>query len=418
MSMLLIYIVFSIFTFALSDKTLIMIDEIIGLFLVFNIARFSYFTVLTFLNVFTLFQEFYLDVFGITTGMLKTGKEAPNAFFELSICTSIFIIIELFFLCSTNMLAVEKSLYRKELFDTKWSVIFRIVSFFLTLLIFPTIPTFKTNVGHRFDSGILPFSGFAGLTFFLLAISFNNQIKKKYYLFDFFSVFWFIGHAERIEAMGYLCYVLLRYLNKNDTSNLSIWKIIKKFYKLILIVLGSLIFLVWIGLTRGGGENNFKITFLIERLFIQSTACDVAYVFNCTVDLAKNKGLLFGKTYLGHISNLIPFIPNNFDISEVIMKNYYTVGGCPFFGECVANFGIVGVAPLMMMYFYLNSFFLKKDSKFRFLFWVPISMMSFRTAWYGWTSWYTLSFVVAPIIYIIYKCILKKIILPNIILKN
>jgi len=412
--MLFCYFIITVFFFLIANKTLIMLNIFFGLLIVFDLVKISYFTVLSFLNVFTLFQEYYHDVIGIATGMLKTGTEAPNAFYELSFCTSAFLIAEIFFIINTDMIKIEKKLYRKEMFNYKLSIIFRLMSLVITLLIFPSIPTFRTNTGHRFDSGIIPFSGFAGLSFFLLAISFNSKMKKRYYLLDAFCVFWFVGHAERIEAMGYLCYVLLRYFNKMENENLNIGRLIKKYYKIILVILAGLIFMVWIGLVRGGDKVDFEFSFLVQRLFIQSTACDVAYVFNCTVDLSKNGQLLLGKTYLGHISNLVPFFPNNYDISEVIMENYYTVGGCPFFGEIVANFGVIGVIPVMAIYFYFNYIILKTNSKYRFLFWVPISMMAFRTAWYGWTSWYTLSFIVVPILYLLNKYILQHLMIPRI----
>lgn len=366
-------------------------------------AKFSFFSLLTFILVFTLFQEFMLEEYGIATGMLVTGIEAKNYFHELYLCTNIFCIIEYFFMSTTKMIDNEKKFYLMKIDITDfWAMFFSILALVITILIFPSIPTFKSNLINRFNSGILPFSGFAGLVFLLIAITYDYGKKNKYiYYIDIFIVFWFFGHAERVEALGLLSYILLKYINQTANGLQNIFQFIKKYYKLIVISFIVISFLTWLGMTRTNVGNS-KITLggILTKIFVQSTASDVAYIFNCSVDLWKNDNLLNGSTYLSYLSRIAPFIGEFTSSEHAIQQYYYTVGGCPFFAETMMNFGIKGIFPIITMFFAVHAFILKKVTKFRAIFWIPIVIEIFRTAWYGWTGWFRLSIFIVPIIYV------------------
>ncbi|MFR1827795.1 MAG: O-antigen polymerase [Clostridium butyricum] len=375
------------------------------LFLVIlNKAKFSFFSVLTFILLFTLFQEFMLETFNIGTGMLITGTEASNSFLELYLCTNIFCAIEFLFIDGTNIIENEKKMYLTNIFMTDfWAISFTILSLIITILIFPTFPTFKTTLVNRFNSGIIPFSGFAGLVLLLVAITYDSAKKLKFiYIIDFFIVFWFIGHAERVEALGLIVYLILKYLNQNSLGLHSIFQVIKKHYKLGIVCILGVGFLIWIGITRTVEHSqNISLEYLLSRILIQSTASDVAYIFNCSVDLWKNGDLLNGYTYLSYLSELMPF-GANISTSEMVIKEYYfTVGGCPFFAEIIMNFGILGIIPIITLFFSIHYFIVRKANEFKAVFWIPIVIEIFRTAWYGWTGWFTLSFWVTPILYLI-----------------
>lgn len=367
-------------------------------------AKISFFTVLTFILIFTLFQEFMLDVFNISTGMLTTGTEADNAFKELFLCTNIFCLIEYIFMITTNIIENEKKLYLLEITMTDfWAIFFCALSLIITILIFPSMPTFKTTQVNRFNSGFLPFSGFAGLALFLIGITYDSAKKIKIiYAIDFFVVFWFFGHAERVEALGVVVYILLKYLNQNSLELNNIFQILKRHFKLVILVFLLIGFLVWIGLTRSSGHSvDISLSYLLNRIFIQSTASDVAYIFNCSIDLWKNGNLFQGETYLSYLSKIIPFIGEFADPEVAIKQYYFTVGGCPFFAEIIMNFGMKGITPMIALFFSLHAFILKKVNKYRAIFWIPILIEIFRTAWYGWTGWFRLSFFIVPIVYIL-----------------
>lgn len=367
-------------------------------------AKFSFFSVLTFILLFTLFQEFMLEAFNIGTGMLITGREANNSFLELYLCTNIFCVIEFLFIDGTNIIENEKKMYLINISMTDfWAIFFSILSLIMTILIFPTFPTFKTTLVNRFNSGIIPFSGFAGLVLLLVAVTYDSARKLKFiYIIDFFIIFWFVGHAERVEALGLIIYLILKYLNQSSLELNNIFQVIKKHYKLGVICISGVGFLIWIGITRTiEHSQNISLEDLVSKIFIQSTASDVAYIFNCSVDLWTNGNLFNGSTYLSYISELMPF-GLNISTSEMAIKEYYfTVGGCPFFAEIIMNFGILGIIPMITVFFSIHYFILRKANEFKAIFWIPIVIEIFRTAWYGWTGWFTLSFWITPVLYLI-----------------
>lgn len=396
--------ILSIIVYYIGSKIIDFCFILFLLIIIVRKAKISFFSILTFILVFTLFQEFMFDIFRISTGMLLTGLEANNYFNELYLCTNIFCMLEYLFINATNIVENEKKIYLMNISITNfWTMFFSVVSLIITLLIFPSMPTFKTTLINRFNSGILPFSGFAGLVFLLIGITYDSGKKIKFiYIIDFFVVFWFVGHGERVEALGILVYIFLKYLNQNSLGLNNIFQIIKKHFKLVILVFILIGFLIWIGITRSHDyTNDTSVGYILSRIFIQSTASDVAYIFNCSVDLWKNGNLLNGSTYLSYISEFIPFGMNISTSEKAIREYYYTVGGCPFFAEIIMNFGIIGVLPLGTLFLAVYSFILSKVSIFRAIFWIPIVIEIFRTAWYGWTGWFTLSFWVTPVIYLL-----------------
>lgn len=387
-----------------SNSEVLQFSFIIFLFIIIaNKAKLSFFTILTFILIFTLFQEFMLDVFNISTGMLTTGREAENAFKELFLCTNIFCLIEYVFMITTDIIENERKIYLTKIEMTDfWAIFFSFMAFVITLLVFPSIPNFKSNTINRFNSGIIPFSGFAGLALLFIGITYDSAKRFKFiYIIDFFVVFWFIGHAERVEALGLLVFILLKYLNQTSVDLNTIFQFIKKHYRLLLLCFLVVVLLTWIGMTRTIKDTGtVKFIDLFNKIFVQSTASDVAYIFNCSVDLWKNGELFDGSTYLSYLSKLIPIMPSFTTCEMAIQQYYYTVGGCPFFAEIIMNFGINGLIPIITVFFLVYSLILRKVSKFRTIFWIPVVIEIFRTAWYGWTGWFRLSIFIVPVVYI------------------
>ena len=403
---LLLMIVFSVLVYYTSSEIFKFVFILILFLCIFRKAKFSFFSILTFIIIFTLFQEFCLDVFNIGTGMLVTGKEALNHFNELYLCTNIFCIVEYFFIINTNIIENENKIYILEIKMSKfWAIMFSFLALIITILIFPSIPNFKTNLINRFNSGIIPFSGFAGLVFLLIGVTYDSGKKYKIiYFIDAFIIFWFFGHAERVEALGLLVYIFLKYINQNTIGLKNITQILKKNYKIILFSVVMIVFLTWLGMTRTNEHNNaIALNEIFKKVFIQSTASDVAYIFNCSVELANSGRMMEGSTYLSYLSRIIPFIGDFQNSEKAITEYYYTVGGCPYFAEAIMNFGMIGVFPIVTIFFIVHSWILRKISCYRAIFWIPIVIEIFRTAWYGWTGWLRLSIFITPMIYILIK---------------
>lgn len=409
----LLMVVLSIIVYYIGTEIFQFCFIIFLLFIIVRKAKFSFFSVLTFLLVFTLFQEFAMDVFNVGTGMLKTGRESKNHFNELYICTNIFCVVEYLFMSVTKIIENEREFYLLKINISSFlAKILSFMSLIITLLIFPSIPNFKTTTVNRFTSGILPFSGFAGLALLLIGITYDAGKKNKIIYFnDFLIVLWFFGHAERVEALGLIVYLLLKYINQSSEDLKNFLQVIKKHYKLIFLCFLLVVFLVIIGLTRDGksAEDGISLNLILSRIFVQSTASDVAYIFNCSVELFENGNMFNGSTYMSYLSKLLLFFEHSISPEEAIQQYYFTMGGCPFFAEIVMNFGMKGILPMITIFFLVHSLILRKVTMFRAIFWIPIVIEIFRTAWYGWTGWFRMSVYMVPIIYFLINRVNVKI---------
>ncbi len=365
------------------------------------IAKISIFSLFAILINFCLIQE-YAAYVGVEVYGLLGITTVPIYFFEMFICTYVFNIALYMALTNSNCLKNESELFKEKLdVGFGFSIVLSLVAIIITLLIFPTVPSLKSfsNAG-RFNSGIISFSGWSCIPFFFLSVAIINKKANKIVIFiSAFIAIWYVFHGERVDCIGLLALFAIKYFNEHPGKKAIMKEIIGA------LIIG-LVF-VGIGILRNG-VSNLTLSDLFHGLLIQSTACDVTYVFNCAMDLAKKGTLLHGITYLSYLVNCVPFLPDSYSFQSYIHDFYYTAGGGHFFAEPVANFGI-GFACLFSC-FYITALvtIVKKRTKYRYMVYATLCITAFRSAWYGLNYPMTTILYFAPAVLIGYNLMTRK----------
>lgn len=368
-------------------------------------GKYTFFSVLAFIMLFSYIQAVIYKLAGVTSGMLKytgTGKTIPFYFNEMSISFVSFFLCELGFAWFTRMIEYEKSLYSIKIEMTRTSAyILLALSIFLVFAVFPSFPTFRIDLETRRTQGISSVYGFLTLALCLAALTIDASRTYKVLILGYvLIVFWIMGHGERVEVFGFIIYLTLKMLNKYDLQKThGISTSIKKIAVFGIIGIVALLG-TWIGLVRILGMK-VSLSEVIYKLFIQGTCSDVLYVFDCAIDMWKNGNLLHGYTYLDYLLQLIPGAPNTYQSAVVMHSYYFTMGGCLFFAESMMNFGLIGTVIFNIEFFAVMNVLIRKATQLRAYIWVPITIEIFRTAWYGRSGWILAGFIEMPILYFV-----------------
>lgn len=413
-------IVIFLFLFLISIVSLVLANPIIlfvisTILLIFLIkrAKFSYFSVLSFILWYSYLQGVLQKTVGVTGNTLAwAGVKMPFYFNELSIATITYFLIAIFFVYFTDIIKSEKKLYSLKLnLSFSLAAFLGIIAIILILLVFPSVPTFKVASEElRRTQGLSSLYGLVLLALLLCGLTVDQSFKhKSLVLIYLFIIFWSFGHGERVEVLGFLIFYVLKYINQD--SFIAVKKNIVKNKKRI-INISILIFIIliagmWLGLTRESTQSSVSLNKLFFNFIEQGTCGDVVYVFNCATDLWKNGNALHGLTYLDYLFRLVPGASSTFSAPVMIMNFYQTQGGGLFFAEPMMNFGIIGVIVMNIFFFLIMKIIISKVSKYREYFWIPIVIEIFRTAWYGRGSWMLASFIEVPILYFVINVLLK-----------
>lgn len=393
-------------TSAVNNISFYMVEAILLFIYIFWRARISFFVELSFILVFSLFQTWVQATTGNAYGMIENNQAGTPLYeSEHAICTMVFLLTLIFFIEFTMLIENEKKLYSNTLqIDLYIGVIFMIVSIILVIMLFPSVPTFRVIPGMRRTQGISATYGWIVVALLLASLTYDLSYKYKWFWIGYiFIIFWVLGHGERVEILGFISYIMLKSFNKNNMEEqLTKAERFKRILKIIGVVFGIaifLLFLVWLGLYREKG-GTYSLTYLIRKLFVQATAGDVVYVFDCAVDMWKNNNLTHGITYLDYFLQLIPSGPNQYSVGTYIKNFYYTVGGALFFTEPMMNFGMFGVIITNITFCLFYYWVSRKANAFRLMFWIPFVIEIFRTAWYGRAGWVLSAFVEVPLLYL------------------
>lgn len=423
--------------FYLDSIVVYMICSIILFVGIFRKAKYSFFSAISFILVFSLFQTMVQALTGRAYGMIQNSKAGIPLYEGIhGICTVSFLAVELFFIYSTSMIENEKAIFRTEISLSNFTaILFIVASITIIILMFPSFPDFQLHLENRRTQGVMKNYGWVLTALVLAGITVDKaKTMKKLWIGYFFILFWIFGHSERVEGLGFVIYIALKILNNNaqketitdnkcvddiDTgmhrynNSSGIWKRIG----IIGIVFILLVFLVWLGLYRDSfrtGISDYSLTNILRKLFVQSTAGDVVYVFDCAVHMWKSGNLLHGKTYLAWLLNLIPGAGNELNASEYIRNYYFTMGGALFFTEPMMNFGLIGVFVTNVVFFLWYSFVIKKQTMLRAMIFMPMIIEIFRTAWYGRNGWELASLVEIPLLYIAITLVTNRITIVNV----
>lgn len=374
------YFVISLITligFVCNNETLQLFIALIQLVAVILRARISLFSILTGLLNFCLLQQYAAYTGWKVYGLLSIST-TPIYYNELCICIYCFNLLMLFFILFTDIIKNEEKLFSVEIeFEKFLSLLLLIFALAITILIFPSLPTLINFAsGSRFRQGILQFSGWSIVPyFFLAAASTNNKINKLTITCIMIIVLWYAFHGERVEGIGFMTFLAIKYYHQNKTDKSTLLKI---------GILGAIFVVIFIaiGILRTG-VSDITVSNLINNIIIQPTACDVTYVFNCAVDLWKRGTQYGGITYLSYLANCIPRMDDPYSFAYVIQKDYYTAGGGLFFAEPIANFGIAFSIIISFLYILCIANIIKHNTRYTYLLYSALCISVFRSAWYG-----------------------------------
>lgn len=400
-SYILLTLIVVIFLIIQNPYVLIIIATVL-LFKITKTAGWSFFSELSILLWYAYFEGFIQKTIGVTNNTLAwAGEKMPYYYSELSIASLSFLLIALGFIQFTKIVNQEKQLYEIDLnISFSISLMLVILSSVIIILVFPSFPTFTTNLLIRRTQGLSSFYGLVLFSLFLSSLTVDQSYKHKIlYIFYAFIIFWSFGHTERVEVLGFLSYVVLKSINyyRAKIDFKAYKRLRRKFYIIIILVLISA---MYIGLTRTDRSAHISVSDLFNNFLVQGTAGDVTYIFNCATDLWKNGHAVHGITYIDYILRLIPGF-NSMYSSEKMLHAFYpdTMGGQLFYAEAMMNFGIIGTIIMNLEFFIVMKLIVFRKTMFRAYFIIPIIIEVYRTAYYGRASWLLACCVEVPIIY-------------------
>lgn len=366
-----------------------MLIAIIQVVFIFVHAKLSFFSFFPTLLTFCLFQE-YAAVSGIEVyGVLGLGA-VPYYFDELKVCVYAFNLIAMMFVLFTGVREREIELLKTRFaVNDRAAILFILIAVIITMLIFPSFPNFSSfSSGNRYNNGFLSFSGWSIVPFFLLSAALgNSKSRAPGVVASIFVVVWYATHGERVETIGFIVFLVMKYY----VGNMNRRGTMLKLAAVAVIVIPTF---VAIGSLRSSA-GAFDIGELLRSITIQSTACDVTYIFNCAVDLYYRGIQLNGETYLSYLVNCVPFLEDPYAFATVIEQYYFSPGGGLFFAEAIANFGFLFSILFSFSYLALVAAVISRGNTWSYLVYSTLIICIFRSAWYG------LNYPITTIVYFV-----------------
>lgn len=387
--------------FVTDDALVGMLVAIAQAILLFVHAKLSFFSIFPALLTFCLFQE-YAAISGFEVyGVLDLGV-VPYYFSELKFCVYSFNLFAMLIVLFTGVLDKERELLRIRFgVSDRASILFVTLAVIITVLIFPSLPNFSSfDSGNRFSSGILPFTGWSIVPFFLLSTAMGNAKNRiTGVIASAFVIVWYAFHGERVETLGFIVLLAVKYYAGNSERRGTMLRLAAAAVIIVPVF-------VAIGSLRAGSVT-LDFGELLHSIAIQSTACDVTYVFNCAVDLYYRGIQLDGGTYLSYLVNCVPLLKDPYAFATVIEQYYFTPGGGLFFAEAIANFGFMFSAVFSLAYLGLISAVISRGSTWSYLIYSTLVICIFRSAWYG------LNYPITTVVYFVPFALIASRLLGN-----
>lgn len=398
----LLLIVFALAYISGNKSIMFVTASVMGIYTIM-VAKFSFFSIFNFILWFNLLQEFIasIDVY-FAGGMLWGHRGVPIYYKELFVCIEIFYLTELLIFATSSVLENERKMYLQNIrMEYIVAIGICVGALLLIFLSYPSLPSLSGRLSR--NEGFILSERWAPIALFLIATTYDSAMKhKSLSLLWGISILWILFHGERVAVFGFLVYIMLKYVNTTNRLDVSLIKMLIKGNILKIAIIGIAIVLlgVYLQYSRMGESGEFTL----KKIYAQGTACDVVYVFNCSVDMWKKGNLYHGYTLLNYLTFWIPGMSgmtnNVYAPAILIQKDYFTVGGGLFFVEPIMNFGLWGVFPYSYIYIMLLCLVLSKPSRYMAIFWIPFVTTIFRTTWYcGPDAWSFMSLYLTPVIF-------------------
>ena len=399
---LMLLLIVTIISYAWTKNVIVMFVANLFIMLMTIIkAKFSFFTIKNIIFNYLIFSLFSQYVFGSSYGILE-HTNMPIHYLEMAVIMLLYNSIMYLFITITHVLEKEKKLLTQEIIiSNKSAYICSAIAIICTFIAMPTIPFLQS--GERFQA-LLPGNAWNHIAIVALLLAFPKLKKNHVVQFAYgFVIIWFLAHLERVDIIGLIIGVLLLLAAQKD--KIPFKKIAIAGFVLLIIAVG----MIWIGESRIGAKSSFSIQNIARKVFVQSTAADVAFSYNCAIDYYETKPIYWGSTYLKYIIEILPFMDSsNYEVGSILQKQYGTPGGNFILNEPLMNLGIFGVLIYAVVELYLYDKLLSKQNKFRYFVYAFLIWTTFRTNWYGWMFIEKALIYFIPILYFIVNQIDKK----------
>lgn len=358
----------------------------IAFFIIFKIAKFSYFSVFSFILWFSFLQEYFASISReMASGRLRFDASVPIYITEFFECIMFFFIVEILVLLNSNVLQHEKTLYKSVIWiPSKIAHVYIIIAFLLVLLAYPSMPKLSADLLR--DEGILPSSLVVPISLLLLGVTYDYFKKSVFFkILTVLTLFWIMFHGDRVIVLGYVVYFFLRFMNdgRYNFSNLKSILLNRRVLIAFILLLAIAALSIKIQTTRMGDTYHMSITELFYSLLKQGTACDIVHAFNCSVDMWKRGNSVNGYSYLYYLYNLLPSADLNTYSAVTLVQNYSTMGGGLFFCEPMMNGGIILCFAHTIVFVLLVCWAFDGVSVYHQYVIIPFCILIFRFAWYA-----------------------------------
>ena len=316
------------------------------LFLIVYKAQFSLITIWAIVPNYTLMCVFYYYVTDIAYGKLAfINKLQYDKMCELLILYNCVLVLFTYF---SSFLDYEKGIYEKDVkIDNISANICALLAVVMAYIAFPSF-NFTFDNTNRFNA-LLPGHFWNHFSVILLIFSVGNLKKSRLVRICYCVVImWFLLHSERVDILGLILFLLIRYCSKKKYQfSLKTMSIVS------CVCIAIFLLFIYIGNIRAGEQFVVSTSGFMQSFFTQSTASDLGHVFNGTLEYVDQKGLLYGKTYITYLQGIIPILEQPLRAGHIIESYYHTAGGEFILTEPYMNFSFLGIVIIIPIYVFI-----------------------------------------------------------------
>lgn len=403
---MLVFCLFIVSLFLCKDNiyVLFLIDMFL-LFLIVYKAQFSLITIWAIVPNYTLMCVFYYYVTDIAYGKLAFIHNLQyNKMCELLILYNCVLVLFTYF---SSFLDYEKGIYEKDVkIDNISANICALLAVVMAYIAFPSF-NFTFDNTNRFNA-LLPGHFWNHFSVILLIFSVGNLKKSRLVRICYCVVImWFLLHSERVDILGLILFLLIRYCSKKKYQfSLKTMSIVS------CVCIAIFLLFIYIGNIRAGEQFVVSTSGFMQSFFTQSTASDLGHVFNGTLEYVDQKGLLYGKTYITYLQGIIPILEQPLRAGHIIESYYHTAGGEFILTEPYMNFSFLGIVIIIPIYVCMVLKIIRKNSMYNRIVFYFLTVAAIRYLWYGLTYIETGIIYLIPLTYFgvtfLEKCIYKK----------
>lgn len=361
-------------------------------------CKFSMFSLKMIIVNYILLPLLYQMLTGSSYGLLELGLVELN-YFVILISIMLYNIVFIILINTTNVLEKEKEkIDNKFIIRGKTKYLLALLAIASIIIAFPRLP-FSYNSSGRFQA-LLPGNAWNHITIICLIFLIGNLKNDKLIQFTYgFCIFWFLSHYERVDTIGLLLLlVIIFFVRKKIKINMP-----------KLLIIGTIFLIIFSTMTYVGVKRSKSNDIgLLKNLIVQSTASDLAYVYNISIDYSRTNSKLYGITFIQYFIEAIPFLEYDKSVTKLLSNEYVFPGGEFILSSSIMNFGVFFVPIFAILEFWILYRIIISRKNITVIIYLFFVAATFRINWYGINYIETGMIYVIPFIYIVFTKILKS----------